>query len=55
MVISNGVLNLTTDKMKAFREIFRVLKPGGQLLLADIIGKEELAQDVREDIDLWCG
>ncbi len=55
VVISNGVINLTTDKQKAFSEIFRSLKPGGQLLLADIIGKEELAEDVREDIDLWCG
>ncbi len=55
VVISNGVINLTTDKQKAFSEIFRVLKPGGQLLLADIIGKEELAEDVRKDIDLWCG
>lgn len=55
VVISNGVINLTTDKRKAFSEIFRVLKPGGQLLLADIIGKEELAEDVREDVDLWCG
>ncbi len=55
VVISNGVINLTTDKKKAFSEIFRVLKPGGQLLLADIIGKEELAEDVREDVDLWCG
>ncbi len=55
VVISNGVINLTTDKRKAFAEIFRVLKPGGQLLLADIVGKEELAEDVREDIDLWCG
>ncbi len=55
VVISNGVINLTTDKQKAFSEIFRVLKPGGQLLLADIVGKEELAEDVREDIDLWCG
>lgn len=55
VVISNGVINLTTDKQKAFSEIFRVLKSGGQLLLADIIGKEELAEEVREDIDLWCG
>ena len=54
VVISNGVLNLTTDKVKAFSEIFRVLKPGGRLLLADICVTEELSEGVRNDIDLWA-
>ncbi len=53
VVISNGVLNLTTDKMQAFSEILRVLKPGGQLFLADIVVESELSEDIRNDIDLW--
>ena len=53
VVISNGVLNLTTDKNTAFSEIMRVLKPGGRLLLGDIVVAEELSEGVRNDIDLW--
>ena len=54
IVISNGVLNLTTDKVKAFAEIERVLKPGGKLYLADIIVARELSEGVRNDVDLWA-
>ena len=53
-VISNGVLNLTTDKRAAFREILRVLRPGGRLQLADIVVDDELPEGVRNDIDLWA-
>ncbi len=55
VVISNGVLNLTPDKVKAFGEIARVLRPSGQLLFADIIIGTELSEKVRRDIDLWTG
>ncbi|HWO42363.1 MAG TPA: methyltransferase domain-containing protein [Candidatus Eisenbacteria bacterium] len=55
VVISNGVLNLTPDKTKAFGEIARILKPGGRLLLADIIIGTELSESARRDIDLWTG
>ncbi len=55
VVISNGVLNLTPDKRKAFGEIARVLRPGGRLLLADIIIGTELSEGARRDIDLWTG
>ena len=54
VVISNGVINLTTDKRQAFSEVLRVLKPGGRLLLADIVAASELSEDVRNDIDLWA-
>ena len=52
-VISNGVLNLTTDKTQAFSEIFRVLCQGGRLQLADIAVETELSEGIRNDIDLW--
>ena len=54
-VISNGVLNLTPDKREAFREVFRVLKPGGQFLYGDIIVANELSESIRRNIDLWTG
>jgi SAM-dependent methyltransferase len=54
-VISNGVLNLTPDKNEAFTEIARVLRPGGRLLLADIVVETELSEGIRRSIDLWTG
>jgi SAM-dependent methyltransferase len=54
VVISNGVFNLTTDKSRAFSEVARILKPGGRLLLADIVVATELSEGVRNDIDLWA-
>ena len=54
LVISNGVINLTTDKVKAFSEIARVLKPAGRLQLGDIVVANELDEDIRNDIDLWA-
>jgi arsenite methyltransferase len=54
-VISNGVLNLAPDKRQAFGEVFRILKPSGQFLYADIIVADELSESIRRDIDLWTG
>ncbi len=54
VVISNGVLNLVPEKEQAFAEIFRVLRPGGRLQLADIIVEEELSDDIRSNVDLWA-
>jgi SAM-dependent methyltransferase len=55
VVISNGVLNLTPDKTMAFGEVFRVLKPGGAFLYADIVVAAELSESIRRNIDLWTG
>jgi arsenite methyltransferase len=55
VVISNGVINLTPNKARAFREILRVLKPGGRLQLGDIVLETELSEGIRSDIDLWTG
>jgi SAM-dependent methyltransferase len=53
VVISNGVLNLVPEKDKAFREIVRVLRPGGRLQFADIVVQAPLSEDVRRNVDLW--
>jgi arsenite methyltransferase len=54
VVISNGVLNLSPDKDRAFREIYRVLRPGGRLHLADVVVQRELSLAARSDVDLWA-
>ena len=54
VVISNGVVNLATDKKRAFQEIVRVLKPGGHLFLADVVVQRELALDARSNPVLWA-
>jgi len=53
-VISNGVLNLVPDKSRALREIFRVLRPGGQLLLSDIALTSRLGRFLSSSVDLWA-
>ncbi len=55
VVISNGVINLTPDKVQAMRELWRVLKPGGRFQIADIVVHKEVPQDAKDDIDLWSG
>ena len=54
VVLSNGVLNLATDKAAAYREILRVLKPGGRVQIADVIVQVELNEHERSDIGLWA-
>jgi arsenite methyltransferase len=53
-VISNGVLNLAPDKPRVVEEIARVLKPGGELLLADVVVSRPLAPSARRNADLWA-
>lgn len=54
VIISNGVLNLSPDKDAAFKEVLRVLRPGGRLFLADVVVTRELSLDARSDVDLWA-
>jgi len=54
IVISNGVVNLSPDKSKVFAEIYRVLRPGGRLYLADVVVQRELKYEVRHSPDLWA-
>jgi N-acetylglutamate synthase-like GNAT family acetyltransferase/SAM-dependent methyltransferase len=53
-VISNCVINLSPDKPAVFREIARVLKPGGRISISDIVA-EDLPASIRESRDAWTG
>ena len=53
VIISNGVFNLALNKEKVFAEAYRVLKPGGRLMLADMVLVEALPPDKASRIDNW--
>ncbi len=55
VMISNGVLNLTLDKLDTLREWARVLKPGGRLQIGDILVSREVPESALDDISLWTG
>lgn len=54
VVTSNGVLNLVPDKAKAFGEIFRVLRPGGAVQIADIVVGKPISESSRANPKLWA-
>ena len=54
VIISNCVINLTPDKLASFKEIHRVLKPGGRILIADLVTAGELPPDVRASAAAWA-
>ncbi|MDX1647642.1 MAG: methyltransferase domain-containing protein [Longimicrobiales bacterium] len=57
VVVSNCVLNLVdgSEKPRLFREIFRVLRPGGRAVISDIVADEPVPAHLREDPELWSG
>jgi SAM-dependent methyltransferase len=55
VVISNCVINLAPDKSKVFKEAFRALKPGGRLMISDIVLLKELPGSIRDSIDAYIG
>ncbi|MBA7639832.1 Arsenite methyltransferase [subsurface metagenome] len=55
VVISNCVINLAPDKGKVFKEAFRVLKPGGRLMVSDIVLLKELPDFIKNSIEAYIG
>lgn len=55
IVISNCVINLSPDKGKVFLEVFRVLKPGGRLMISDIVLLKELPDYIKNSIEAYIG
>lgn len=55
VVLSNCVINLSTDKSRVLREAFRVLRPGGRFAVSDMVVQGSLPADLRRDVESWAG
>jgi len=55
VIISNCVINLSTDKSKVFGEAFRILKPGGRISVSDIVLTKELPENIRNSVSAYIG
>jgi arsenite methyltransferase len=55
VVISNCVINLSTDKDQVLRESFRVLKPGGRFAVSDVLTRGAVPGEIRKSVLLWIG
>jgi len=54
VVISNCVINLSPDKPQVFRDVHRVLKPGGRMIVSDIVLNRPFPESLRDDEDLYA-
>jgi SAM-dependent methyltransferase len=54
VVVSNGVINLCDDKAAVFREIARILAPGGRMAISDIVTEHQLTEAIVCDVNLWA-
>jgi arsenite methyltransferase len=55
VIISNCVINLSADKDRVLREAFRVLKPGGQFAVSDVVVRKPIPERIRRQVDSWTG
>ena len=55
IIISNCVINLSPDKRRVFQEAFRVLRPGGRLMVSDIVLMKELPEEVKNSVTAYIG
>ena len=55
VIISNCVINLSSDKDRVISEAFRVLKPGGRFAVSDVVSRDNVPPEIRRNMELWIG